>query len=101
MDKYDMLETMTGAAAQSVLSAYLDLAKDAILNRMHPFGIPEGQDVPAQYESLQCEIAAHMINKRGAEGETVHLENGISRHYESGDIPYTLLRRVVPLAGVL
>lgn len=49
----------------------------------------------------QVEIAAYMLNKRGAEGETAHSENGVSRSYEDGDIPATLLRRITPMAGVL
>jgi hypothetical protein len=42
-----------------------------------------------------------MLNKRGAEGEITHTENGVSRQYEDGDIPPSLLRRIVPMAGVL
>lgn len=54
-----------------------------------------------KYDTVQVEIAAYMLNKRGAEGEIVHLENGISRHYEDGDIPPTLLRRITPMVGVM
>ena len=59
------------------------------------------EEVPIQYDTTQVEIAAYLLNKRGAEGETAHSENGVSRSYEDGDIPPTLLRRITPMAGVL
>ena len=39
-----------------------------------------------KYQSLQVEIAAYLLDKRGATGEIAHSENGISRSYENGDI---------------
>ena len=53
------------------------------------------------YKRQQVEIAAYLVNKRGAEGETAHSENGISRSYEDGDVPPTLLREIVPFASVI
>ena len=47
------------------------------------------------------DIDVALLNKRGAEGETAHSENGVSRSYEDGDIPPTLLRRILPMAGVI
>ena len=43
----------------------------------------------------------YLINKRGAEGETTHNENGINRAYESASVPESLLGRVTPFAGVI
>lgn len=57
--------------------------------------------VPPRYDFNQVEIAAYLVNKRGAEGETAHSENGISRSYEDGDVPPTLLREIVPFASVI
>ena len=57
--------------------------------------------MPEQYDGIHVEIAAYMINKRGAEGEVVHLENGVSRHWEDGGVSPSLLRRIVPYAGVI
>lgn len=95
-----MLEHITGETEQNVLSTYLLLAKNVVLQRAYPFG--DGtEEVPEKYKSTQVEIAAYMLNKRGAEGEVTHSENGVSRTYEDGDIPPTLLRRILPTAGVL
>lgn len=62
---------------------------------------PNVTEVPVQYDTLQCEIAAYMLNKRGAEGQTSHSENGISRSYENADIPASMLRVVTPHVGVI
>ena len=99
-DKLTMLEKMTGETDQDVLSTYLLLAKNVVVTKAYPYGTGE-EEVPTPYHTVQVEIAAYMLNKRGAEGETAHSENGVSRSYEDGDIPPTLLRRITPMAGVL
>ena len=101
-DKLTMLGRMTGEAEQEVLSTYLLLAEEVIMSKAYPFSDGEQPAaMPAQYDGVQVEIAAYMLNKRGAEGETAHSENGVSRTYENGDIPASLLRRITPRAGVL
>lgn len=80
---------------------YLQMAGDAILSRAYPFDGPDTvRELPERYHLLQVEIAAYLIAKRGAEGQTSHSENGISRSYESGGIPASYLRRIVPECGV-
>lgn len=99
-DKLAMLISMTGETDENVLSTFLTLAKNVVLAKAYPYG--DGtEEMPLKYDTVQVEIAAYMLNKRGAEGEIVHLENGISRHYEDGDIPPTLLRRITPMVGVM
>lgn len=99
-DKLTMLEKMTGETDQDVLSTYLLLAKNVVVTKAYPYGTG-AEEVPTPYHTVQVEIAAYMLNKRGAEGETAHSENGVSRSYEDGDIPPTLLRRITPMVGVL
>lgn len=99
-NKLAMLEKMTGESDQDVLSTYLLLAKNIVVTKAYPYGTG-AEEVPTPYHTVQVEIAAYMLNKRGAEGETAHSENGVSRSYEDGDIPPTLLRRITPMAGVL
>ena len=98
-EKLTMLKSMTEETDNDVLSTYLTLAKGVVLSRAYPY--TEEDKVPAQYDTVHVEIAAYMLNKRGAEGETAHSENGVSRSYEDGDIPPTLLRRILPMAGVI
>lgn len=94
------LETMTTEHDQAVLSTYLGIAGGIVLRKAFPFG--DGtEEIPAKYQMAQVEIAAYLIQKRGAEGETQHSEGGISRMYEDGDVPPTLLRRILPEGRVL
>ena len=100
-EKKAALSAMVEESSEAVLSTYLDLAKGVILREAYPYGVPESvTDVPSQYETLQLEIAAYKLNKRGAEGETSHSENGVSRGYEDADVPKSMLRQIVPVAGV-
>ncbi len=64
-------------------------------------GVGDTFDVPIKYHYLQCQIAAYLLNKQGAEGESRHSENGVDRTYESADIPSSMLSSVVPYVGVL
>lgn len=99
-EKIKTLKAMVGDSdSDDVLSTYLLLAGRKIINRAYPYDSTV-TDVPSEYETLQCEIAAYMLNKRGAEGQTQHTENGISRQYENADIPASMLKVVTPHCGV-
>lgn len=100
-EKLSMVKTMSeGVDTDGTLLTYLKIAEKKILNRLYPFG-GENKTIPEKYEIMQCEIAVYLLNKRGAEGQTIHTENGISRNYESGDIAKTLLAQITPIVGVM
>ena len=104
-EKLMMLKTMVGNIdsidwSDDVLLTYLAVAGRKIINRAYPYD-SEIDEVPKRYGLLQCEIAAYLLNKRGAEGETSHSENGISRSYESADVPDSMLKDVVPFCKVM
>ena len=100
-EKLKLLKAMVGESdTEEVLLAYLNIAGCKILNRAYPYGTDE-TEVPPRYDFLHCEIAAYLLNKRGAEGQTGHSENGISRSYESADVPESLLGAVTPMIGVI
>lgn len=99
-EQIEMVKAMTGENDDGTVSVYLKLAGSKICRRAYPFD-PAVTEVPEQYQFLQVEITVYLLNKRGAEGQTGHTENGISRSYESGDVPESMLRQVVPMAGVL
>ena len=90
----------SGDWRDEILLSYLELAGRKILNRAYPFDT-DIKPIPDKYATLQCEIATYMLNKRGAEGQTSHSENGINRAYESADVPESMLRMVVPFCGVM
>lgn len=96
-----LVSAMSGESNADTVSAFLTMAGQAILNRAYPFVTDRTSlTVPERYQNLQCEIATFLLLKRGAEGETVHNENGINRSYENGRIPYSMLKEVVPFCGV-
>lgn len=102
-EKVIRVQTLIGAdetATDALISVYLDEAKDAILHRRYPFGIPYGvDDVPQMYEGLQCKLAMRYFLRRGAEGEQIHNEDGIHRHYNSVN-DEDLLMEVIQIAKV-
>ena len=100
-EKFQLLKAMVGESdTEEVLLAYLNIAGKKIINRAYPYD-PDVTEVPARYDFLQCEIAAYLLNKRGAEGQISHSENGISRSYGSADVPESMLGAVTPNVGVI
>lgn len=100
-EKLTALKAMVGGSdTNEVLFTYLMLAGRKIIAKAYPYD-PDVTEVPVQYEHLQLEIAIYMLNKRGAEGQTSHSENGISRSYENADIPKSMLRSITPNVGVI
>lgn len=103
-EKIIRVQTLLGndeEATDALVSVYLDDAKNAILNRRYVGKIPEWVlDVPPEYESLQCRLAQRYFLKRGAEGEGVHIEDGVHRHYGSV-ADEDLLREVTTIVRVI
>lgn len=102
--KIDMLLRMLDEddMDRGILEVYLDIAGQKILNRMYPYKESyEDLEVPDRYVMIQLNICVYMINKRGAEGEIQHIENGIHRNYGSSDIPDSMLKDVVPFAQAI
>lgn len=100
-EKLTALKAMVGTSdSDEVLSTYLNFAGRKIVAKAYPYQ-NDVTEVPAQYAYLQVEIAAYMLNKRGAEGQTSHTENGVSRSYENGDVPSSMLKAVIPACGVI
>jgi hypothetical protein len=106
VEKLSLLRAMVGTPntdenwSDDVLISYLTIAGRKIINRAYPYD-DEITEVPRRYGYLQCEIACYLLNKRGAEGQTAHSENGVNRSYESADVPESMLSEVIPHVGVL
>ena len=106
VEKLSLLRVMVGKPAtdeswsDDVLISYLKIAGSKIIERAYPYD-DTVTDVPRRYGVLQCEIATYLLNKRGAEGEIVHNENGVNRTYENADVPESLMREVIPFCSVV
>ena len=82
-------------------STYLDIAQEAVVNHLFPYRKDATWlDVPDKHHSATCMIAAYLVNKRGAEGETQHIESGVSRTYETAAIPRGFFAGMSPFVGV-
>ena len=103
-EKIVLLKNMMDETDDSdeVLSVYLGLAAQKILNRMYPFKDDyTGLEVPDRYAMMQLNVAVYLLNKRGAEGEIQHIENGIHRNYGSSDVPDGMLKDIVPFSQAI
>lgn len=70
----------------------------AQINRCRRFKATDEDPYDKKYEDLIIPLAISSFAKIGAEGQTVHSENGITRHYTSGgDYPKELLNEIIPL----
>lgn len=103
-EKLTMLQSICGdsEATSGMLTIYLDLAAEVIVHRAYPYLTSYIlAEVPKRYDTLQVQIANEMYLHRGAEGETGHAENGVTRSYESGYVSDSLLKRIVPYGRVI
>ncbi len=66
-EKLKMVKAMTGETDEDTLSTYLSIAGNKVCRKAYPFN-PTVTTVPDQYAHIQVEIAAYLVNKRGAEG---------------------------------
>ena len=101
-DKLIKLRQLVGSntSEDELLLVYLEIAEKAILEKLYPMG-DTPSCLPPRYDLRQIEIASYLYNKRGAEGELSHNENGISRSYESAYIPSSMLADIIPYGSVL
>lgn len=102
-EKLTLLKNMYGDSEDgAILTAYLSIAAGVVLKRLYPFDDTKVEnDIPVKYHTTQVNIANYLLGKRGAEGELKHNENGIERTYESGDVPESMLKDIIPYCGVL
>ena len=88
------------AATDAAIAVYLNLACNAMLERLYPYDSNKtSEDIPERYETIQCELAARYFLRRGGQGEISHEENGVNRQYASAD-DEDILRRLTPFAKV-
>lgn len=88
-EKLNMVKTslgidLTDVSIDGELYTYLEMAGMEILNWMyinHPSQRETVTDVPTRYEIVQVNAVVNGYSQRGAEGETVHNENGINRQF--------------------
>lgn len=103
MDKNKIIEnlmTYLGENNIETVSLLVDLACQNVVNRRYPFGYTDEQAQAAisQYSNAVFRAVVYAYNMQGAEGQSSHSENGISRTFIDEDKLYT---EIVPMCGVL
>ena len=102
MEQLERLKLRTGAKDDEdmILLDLLESAKNIIMEIRYPLSdFPD--ELENRYKGLQIDIAIDLYNKQGAEGETSHSENGISRTYGAENVSSDLIARITPKAEVL
>lgn len=99
--KIVMVRTLVESDAEAtddVVTVYLNLANNAMLERLYPYD-SDKDEIPSRYDTIQCELAARYFLRRGGQGEISHEENGVNRAYASVD-DEDILKRLTPFAKV-
>lgn len=100
IDKLSRLKKITGESDEELLNDCLDSAATIIQSRRYPFADEWPEDIEPRYVDLQIRIAQDLYNRIGAEGQTSHSENGISRQWGAEWVSSQLLAEIIPKAGV-
>lgn len=106
LEKLVMLRSICGydveEMSDTILTTYLNMAEGIVIRHCFPL-LPNGVNamMPEKYNTLQVQIANELIQKRGAEGEKSHNENGVNRSYETAGVSKSLLQQITPCARVI
>ena len=105
-DKLGMLTSLIkGDVVQpdaETLAAYLQIAKQEIIGWRYSYNpSADVTEVPAEYEMTQVFAVLAGLTTSGAEGETAHSENGISRTFKHADMIAYIRAHVPPLCKVV
>lgn len=94
---------ITDNTEDDLLSLFLSMAENKVLNKRYPYGYTDEEKTAAieKYSDVVMDIAVFLYNKQGAEGQTGHSENGISRSYENAGIPDSFVQDIVPVAKLI
>ena len=96
-----MVKALTDETDDTVISAFLSMAGKKICRYGDPFHTMDEDEFLAKYPDVVVDTAAYMLNKRGWDYEKRHVENGITREFETGDLPASVRNRITPLCGTV
>lgn len=103
-EKLSTIKTLLGVSDESQddrLTAYLTLSGKEILAWRYAEREGAPLDVPTEYESTQVFAVVAGYSQSGAENQTIHRENGISRTFVYADMVSYIRSHVTPLVGVM
>lgn len=86
----------------ATLNEYLDFAEEEIINQVYAItGLPETPSMPSEYNGIQIFAVVNGLNTQGAESETTHGENGITRTFKYPDMVQYIRNNVFPYVKVV
>jgi hypothetical protein len=100
LSQIKILLDISDASEDAKLTVYLDLARAEILSWLYSGKTPEAvTEVPAQYETTQVFAVVAGYSLSGAENQTAHTENSITRQFKYSDMVQYIRNNVMPYLG--
>lgn len=96
-EKIAMVKALSDETDDNVISAFLSMAGSKIHSYGDPYRTMTEEAFVELHPDIQVDAAAYMLNKRGWDYQVTYTENGVRREYESGDLPGSILNRIVQI----
>jgi hypothetical protein len=93
-DKIAMVKIQCDEDDEATISAALLLAGEELTSFFNIFVEEKKAEFLDKYAAVHVKAAAYILNKRGWDFQTGHSENGISRTFETGNLPDSILRMI-------
>lgn len=102
-EKIDLIIPLLGddSVSENTLESYLTLAEKAILAHRYAKSANKPNTVPEELEYIQIQAVINGFGISGAEGQTAHSENGISRTFKYDSMVDYIHRNVPAYVGVV
>ena len=102
IDQLKALLQITDTTQDATLAVFLSFAKNEILAWLYSGKTPNDvTDVPARYEPTQVKSVVAGYGLQGAEYQTAHSENGISRTFKYEDMISYIRSHVAAYVGLM
>lgn len=105
-EKLVMVQTLLGVADSETaeierIEVYLTAAEKEILTWRYSLSGNQPTEFPEEFDMVQVWAVVYGYSQAGAEGQSTHSENGVSRTFNYADMNQYIHRNVRPLVGVL
>ena len=99
-DKIAIVKLKSNETDEEIISVALLSAGEELASAFGVFDADERTAFLDKYGAAHANAAAYYLNKRGWDFQTGHSENGVSRQFETGGLPDSILRMIPPQAKV-
>lgn len=105
-EKLTMVKTLLGinesdTSEDARITVYLTAAEQEILSWRYSLSSQKVTTVPSEYEMTQVFAVIAGYSQSGAENQTSHTENSITRQFKHADMVAYIRAHVLPIAGCL